>query len=158
VGSDNITTGRERHMGYEAALEDNGIPLVEEYILTGQPKKEFGFDCTNQLLELDNPPTAIFAGNNLIAIGALTAIQTRGMVIPDEIALVAFDDLDWTALVRPAITVVKQPTYRLGASATDLLLKRIKNSDRPITEVVLKPPLCIRQSCAHHETGAVDIP
>jgi DNA-binding LacI/PurR family transcriptional regulator len=156
VGSDNITTGRERRLGYEAALEDNGIPLGEEYILTGQPKKEFGSDCTNRLLDLDNPPTAIFAGNNLIAIGALMAIQSRGMIIPDEIALVAFDDMDWTALVRPAITVVKQPTYRLGATATDLLLRRIKDSGRPISEVVLKPPLCIRQSCAHHETGAAE--
>ncbi|MBN1314498.1 MAG: LacI family DNA-binding transcriptional regulator [Anaerolineales bacterium] len=154
LGSDNITTGRERRLGYSAALKDHGILPVEEYVLTGQPKKEFGFDCTNRLIDLENPPTAIFAGNNLIAMGALMAIQSRGMVIPDEIALVAFDDLDWTALVRPAITVVKQPTYRLGASATDLLLRRIEDEDRPIAEVVLKPPLCIRQSCAHHAAGA----
>lgn len=153
LGSDTITTGRERRLGYMAALADHNIPPEKELILTGQPKKEYGYSFTNQLLGSKNPPTAIFAGNNLLAMGALTAIQEKGLVIPDQIALVAFDDLDWTSLVRPAITVVKQPTYRLGAAATDLLLKRINDYDRPITEVVLKPPLCIRQSCAHHQAG-----
>ncbi len=96
------------------------------------------------------PPTAIFTGNNLLTVGALRAIQARRLRIPDDIALAAFDELDWMSLIKPSLTVATQPTYELGQVAADLLLKRIEGSTRPPQKIVFKPVLTVRQSCARH--------
>ena len=83
-------------------------------------------------------------------MGALRAIHERGLSIPDDIALVAFDELDWMSLVKPGLTVVAQPTYQVGRTAAELLLKRIEDHTRPPQQVVLKPELIVRESCACH--------
>jgi DNA-binding LacI/PurR family transcriptional regulator len=107
---------------------------------------------------LSDRPTALFTGNNLLTVGALRAIYERGLRIPDDIALGAFDELDWMSLVEPPLTVVAQPTYELGRTAADLLLKRIEDGTRPPQEVVLEPTILIRQSCAHHaETSPLEV-
>jgi DNA-binding LacI/PurR family transcriptional regulator len=92
----------------------------------------------------------LFTGNNLLTVGALKVIFERGLRIPDDIALAAFDELDWMSLIKPNLTVVAQPTYELGRTATELLLERIEDGTRSPREVVLKPALLTRGSCAHH--------
>jgi DNA-binding LacI/PurR family transcriptional regulator len=151
LGSFSITTGRERRLGYTAALRSHGIAIDKDLIRTGLPKEEMGYQCACQLLDLPEPPTAIFTGNNLLTIGALRAIQERKLRIPEDVGIAAFDEMRWASLIEPPLTVVKQPTYELGWAATDLLLKRIREPERAVQEIILKPPLCIRQSCAPHE-------
>jgi DNA-binding LacI/PurR family transcriptional regulator len=146
IGTPISSTGEERLRGYVEALHIYGLAVEPDLIRTGMPRIATGHEFTNELLSLSNPPTAVFTGNNLLTIGALSAIHTRGLRIPDDIALAAFDDMDWTAFVKPALTVVAQPTYAIGRTAFELLLQRMEDPDRLYEEVVLPPTLHIRES------------
>ena len=110
---------------------------------SGQPKTDLGHDLTLQLLALAKPPTAIFTGNNLLTIGALRAIHEVGLRIPEEMALAAFDEMDWMFFVKPALTVVAQPTADIGGKAVELLLERMADPERPRQEIVLPATLYI---------------
>jgi DNA-binding LacI/PurR family transcriptional regulator len=146
VGTPVQSTGEERLRGYVEALQIHKLPVLSELIRTGPPRTASGHELTNELLALSNPPTAIFTGNNLLTIGALRAIHERELRIPDDIALAAFDEMDWMFFVKPALTVVAQPTYDLGQKAVELLLHRMEAPDAPYQEVVLSPTLHIRES------------
>ncbi|MFC1960786.1 LacI family DNA-binding transcriptional regulator [Chloroflexota bacterium] len=146
-----VTTGRERYQGYIQALEAHQFPLLPELVHTGLPKEHFGYQAAQALLDLPDPPTALFLGNAYIALGALKAIQQQGLCIPDEIAVVTFDEMEWTSLVQPGLTVVSQPTYELGKVAAELLFERIAKNDLPTREIILEHTLLIRQSCARHD-------
>ena len=81
-------------------------------------------------------------------------IHERNLQIPDDVALVAFDEMDWMFVMKPALTVVAQPVYEMGKTAAELLLARLGDKTRPVQEVVLQPAVKIRQSCAHHAKTA----
>jgi DNA-binding LacI/PurR family transcriptional regulator len=149
-GPQGATTGRERREGYVRALEAHGLPLLPHLVRSGMPKEALGHQFAREVLDLPDPPTALYAGNNLLAIGAIKAIAERGLRIPEDVALASFDEMDWTTLVQPALTVVAQPTYELGRTAAALLLERIRDGARPIQTVTLKPRLIVRESCARH--------
>ncbi len=151
LGTPAATTGHERRDGYFQALEKHGLPVLPELVRVGLPKESTGYQLCSELLDLPHPPSALFTGNNLLTIGALRVLYERELQIPDDIALVAFDEVACPGLLRPGLTVIEQPTYELGQTAARLLLKRIANPDHPVQEVMLKPRLRIRQSCAHHE-------
>ncbi|MFQ5592960.1 MAG: LacI family DNA-binding transcriptional regulator [Anaerolineae bacterium] len=151
VGVSDATTGRERMEGYVRALTAHGIEVLPELTIQMLPKEKQGYEATEKLLQLPDPPTAIFTGNNLLTIGALKAIQARNFTIPDDVALAGFDEMRWASLVRPGLTVVEQPTYELGRTAAELLLKRLEDPARSIREVILKGKLIVRQSCARHD-------
>jgi DNA-binding LacI/PurR family transcriptional regulator len=138
VGPLATTTGRERRDGYLEALQSHRLPVRPDLIATGSPKEQFGYQFTRELLDQPNPPTALFTGNNLLTAGALKAINERGLRVPEDIAIGAFDDMGWTSWVGPTLLVAAQPTYELGRSAADLLLKRIADRSRPIQTIVLK--------------------
>ncbi len=146
LGSPLITTGRERHQGYREALTNYGIPYAPEWVRTGLPKEGLGYENTLALLALEEPPTAIFSGNNLLTIGVLRAIHDRGLQISKDISLVAFDDMEWTSLIKPGLTVASQPTYEMGKTAADLVLSRIADPDRKTRLVMLKPEIIRRGS------------
>jgi len=144
VGS---TTGRERREGFVRALEDNGLAPIPELMSYVDAREEAGYNFTRQLLSLPEPPDAIFTSNALLSAGAFRALQESGVSIPDEIAFASFDETTWTTLVKPAVTVIAQPTYEIGQTASELLLKRIEEPTRPTREVILKGKLIVRQSC-----------
>lgn len=141
-------TGTERQRGYQEALREHGLPLVEERIRRVQPRLETGRSAALELLAAAQPPDAIMAGNSLLAAGALQAIRERQLRIPDDVALVGFDETIWAALVQPALTVLAQPTDALGSSATELLLQRIADPRRPTRKIILQGKLCVRDSSA----------
>ena len=141
VGPETTTTGRERREGYLSALKAHQLPVLPRLVRSGLPKKEFGYHSTCELLDQPDHPTALFIGNNLLTIGALRAIRERGLSIPDDIALAVFDEMDWTFLIEPTLAVVAQPTYELGRTATELLLKRIEGDAGPTREIVLSPTI-----------------
>jgi LacI family fructose operon transcriptional repressor len=99
------------------------------------------------LLQLSEPPDAIFTSNSLLAAGALRALRESKKAIPEEIAFASFDETTWAKLVVPALTVIEQPTYEIGRTATELLIKRIQDPTRSAREVTLKSKLIVRQSC-----------
>jgi DNA-binding LacI/PurR family transcriptional regulator len=149
-----MTTGRERFEGYVEALHQNKIPVEKELICQGLPKVDTGYLAAQKLLELSKPPTAIFAGNNLLTLGCLRAINEVGLKIPQEVSLVAFDDFEWSSLLKPALTVAAQPTYEIGRCACSLILERIANPNRPVQEIIFDTEIRIRQSCALHPNNS----
>jgi LacI family transcriptional regulator, fructose operon transcriptional repressor len=145
---DMSTTGKERYTGYEKALRASGLEPVMEQVKFVHPRSEAGYAATMKLLDLPQGPDALLTTNSLLAEGALQAIRERGLTIPGDIALVTFDETAWASLVQPPITLIAQPTYEIGQTATELLLKRIADPGRPTRQVILKGRLLERGSSA----------
>lgn len=146
IGVMQASTGYERYSGYRTALEAHGLPVDENLVRVGMPRSHIGYTLTKELLALKNPPTAIFTGNNLLTVGALRAIDELGLCIPDNVALAAFDEMEWMFLIKPAITVVAQPTYEMGRSAAELLMRRIAEPDRSPQQIVLSAEIKFHES------------
>jgi len=147
AGLPKVSTSRERQQGYEDALASHKLPLRPEYVRTGDYKQASGRMLAEELLALAAPPTALFAANNLMAVGALEAIHARRLKVPGDIALIGFDDLPWADALDPPLTVIRQPAYEVGRAAVELLLKRLSDPKRPETHLKLLPKLVIRGSC-----------
>ena len=146
-GIPHISTLTERRAGYERALRDHDLPVDPALIMEGDDRREQGKIFTNELLSLAAPPTALFTGNNLTTLGALAALNERGVEVPDEMALVGYDDVPWPMALNPPPTVVDQPGYEMGARAAEILLGRLQAPDRSPTTVTLQPKLIVRRSC-----------
>jgi LacI family transcriptional regulator len=140
------TTGAERYAGYREALLDAGRPAQAKRVEQGDFHEEGGYQATRKLLAQRGRPDALFVCNNLMTIGALRAIDEAGLSIPDDIAVVGFDDPSWAALLRPPLTTVAQPSYDMGQEAARLLLSRINGYRGAAREVVLTPALRVRDS------------
>lgn len=146
AGPWDVTPGRERTKGYEKALRDFGIQIDKKYMLEGDFREESGYQCGNELLSLNEPPTAIFSSNNLMTLGLLKCIHNRGIRLGKEITVVGFDDLDVATFIEPPLTVVSRPMRKMGEVAAELLIERIDGveADQP-RKIVLVPQLLIRQ-------------
>jgi DNA-binding LacI/PurR family transcriptional regulator len=147
AGLPRIPSTMERLAGYEEALAAHGIDKDETLVRFGDSKHESGRLLTGELLDLPNPPTALFTGNNLITLGALETIHRGGLRIPEDVAIVGFDDMYWSISLNPPLTAVSQPGYEIGRRAADLLLQRIADPTRPRVKLVLKTSLVVRRSC-----------
>ena len=145
-GRSHVSTSRERRRGYLDALAEHDIPVRREWMRSGDFKQESGRILTNELLDLRKPPTALFVCNNLMTVGALSALHQREVRVPGDVAVVGFDDLPWAEALDPPPTVVRQPAYEVGRQAMELLLKRIMEPQRPPVTVRLRPELVIRRS------------
>ena len=142
------STGRERYAGFEKALRAHDLSPSAEHVKFVQPKIEAGYAATLKILDTAQPPDALMTTNSLLAEGALQAIRERNLTIPGDIALVTFDETTWASLVQPPLTLIAQPTNEIGKTATELLLQRIADPDRPTRQVILKGQLLVRGSSA----------
>ncbi|MBI4671174.1 MAG: LacI family DNA-binding transcriptional regulator [Chloroflexi bacterium] len=149
-----ISTGTERQQGYLNAFQERGLRADRRLIALGAPKPESGYACTRELLNREPRPTAIFVANNMMLVGALSAIREAGLRAPHEISIVGFDDLPWAPLLEPPLTTIAQPTYELGKCAVELALKRIASPDRAAEQVRLKTGLIVRGSTGAPKMGA----
>jgi LacI family transcriptional regulator len=138
---------QDRLAGYETALADHGITLDPELVYEGDFFQHSGYAGANALLELNSPPTAIFASNDVSAFGVMEAVREHGLRIPDDISIVGFDDIPQAAHVHPPLTTVRQPLEEMGRTATRMLLEHIKDSHCPLKRVELPTELVLRQSC-----------
>ncbi len=141
------TTGRERREGFVQALKAYDLQPSTDLVKYANPREDDGFNTTLKMLQLPEPPEAILTSNSLLAAGALRALRESKKAIPEEVAFASFDETTWAKLVVPALTVIKQPTYEIGRTATELLIKRIQDPTRSTREVTLKSKLIVRQSC-----------
>lgn len=148
------TTGSEQHRGYEEALRRHGLPPTPELVKFVPPQSTAGYAAALELIDAPHRPDAIFTSNSLLAAGALQAIRERGLAIPDDVALVGFDDTTWASLVEPPVTLIAQPTYEIGKTATELVLQRVADPDRPTRQVILKGQLVVRGSSAPRQRKA----
>ncbi len=143
-----ISSAADRIRGYRQALEWSGLALDDRLVVSGGSRTDEARTATESLLDLVPPPTALFVGNNLMTIGAVAAIQARGLRVPDDVAIVGFDDFDWADVFQPRLTTVAQPTYELGRVAAEMLVDQItKRSEPHVEHRVLPCQLVIRQSC-----------
>jgi DNA-binding LacI/PurR family transcriptional regulator len=141
-----ITTMAERRDGYLSAHKRHDLIVSPELMRFGYPRLADGYACAQELLQLSWPPTALFVANNLMALGALQAIQERGLSIPHGISLVSFSDMPWASLLQPPLTAIVQPDYELGQKAAELLLERFAQPDKPVSHVQLSLTLTVRAS------------
>jgi LacI family transcriptional regulator len=145
-GPPDVSTAAERLVGYKAGLRNHGIRGSSQLICSGDFREQGGKAAMEGLLSLPVPPDAVFVLNNLMTLGALTAIAERGLMVPDSVAVVGFDDPSWAALLRPPLTTVAQPTYDLGAETARMLLQRMGGYRGAARELVLSPSLRVRAS------------
>jgi LacI family transcriptional regulator len=146
-GPTSTTTGRERLEGYREALREAGIVHDPTLECIGSFKEDGGHACADTLLDLEPPIDALFVANNLMTLGALEAIHKRNLRIPDDIAIVGFDEMPWATLSAISLTIVTQPAYELGSTAALRLFQRLEHpSALTRQEIILAPTLCIRGS------------
>jgi len=146
TGPSHLTNAQERVRGFRQALDDNRIPIAPEYIQEALFDRNSGYTSALRLLQLLPRPTAIFATNDLMAMGALLAIRDSKLNCPQDVSVISFDGLDVTELTDPALTTVYQPGYQLGYTAARLLLERIDGSTEPAKEIELETELRVRHS------------
>ncbi len=148
TGPAGTTTADDRVAGYRIALAEAGLPFDERLIRYGEFRIPSGEHQMHVLLDSGLQPTAIFAANNVIAVGVIAALEKRGLRVPHDIALVCFDDLPHSSAVFPFFTVAAQPVYEIGVNAAQLLLSRL-DSEVPLQprHVVLPTRLIVRLSC-----------
>ncbi len=146
-GLPNTYTNTGRLRGYTEALLKHGIPLDESLIVGKDFRKENGYIETKLLLHMERPPTAIFSTSDLITLGCLEAIFEEGLKIPDDISLVAFDDIDFAPYLVCPMTAVAQPKENMGEIAVNLLVDRMKKlPKKEAKKIVLAPRLIERRS------------
>ena len=137
----------ERIAGYRAALDSAHLPIDPQLECDGAFAEADGYRATKTLLELSEPPTAIFAGNDRQAAGVYRALHEAGMNVPDQMSVIGFDNLPFTELLSPPLTTVHAPRLELGRTAATLLLRLINGETLDMPRVVLPTQFIERQSC-----------
>ncbi|MFW6381090.1 MAG: LacI family DNA-binding transcriptional regulator [Bacillota bacterium] len=150
-----ISANKDRLRGYREALESNGIEIDDVLIKEGDFKRESGHFLMHDLLALEEKPTAIFAANDLLALGAIRAIREEGYQIPEEVAVVGFDDIEFASLPEIQLSTVSQPKYDLGKLAFEVLCDQIKGGDsyKAGRKILLDPELKIRRTSSNKKKG-----
>ncbi|MEJ2737264.1 MAG: LacI family DNA-binding transcriptional regulator [Anaerolineae bacterium] len=135
-----------RRTGLEATLKRNDLTLQPEYVVVGDLTQRAGFRAMNQLLDLSNPPTAVIACNDLMALGAISAAQKQGLVVGRDTAITGFDDIPWAEHSHPPLTTLRQPIYDIGRQICDMLVRLIQGEELAERHVLLQPELVVRES------------
>jgi LacI family transcriptional regulator len=151
IGPSAVTTGKGRLQGYHSALERAGLPANRDLVQIASIEKDAGYQAAKKLLALPDRPTALFAGNNILAENALLAIKELKLNLPTDISFVMFDDVPWASIMNPTITTVSQPSRTLGVLGFELLVQRLQTQtqqDQARQQVILLPELIKRESCS----------
>ncbi|AJG98589.1 MULTISPECIES: LacI family DNA-binding transcriptional regulator [Clostridium] len=135
-----------RKRGYIRALEDNNIPINEEYILSGRYDLKSGYENMKKLLKLENVPTAVFCANDDIGVGAMKAIFEAGLKVPEDISIIGFDDSNFCNYVTPPLTSVRKDSLAMSEYGGRNLLNLIKNKEVDKEKVYIQSQLVVRKS------------
>jgi len=146
MGPSHVILSQARMNGYRQALRQHGIPEDELLIQEGDYSLESGYAITRKLLSISRKPTAIFAANDEMAIGAMRAIHEAGLRVPEDIAVAGFDDINIASYVIPSLTTIQQPRYAIGQRSVQMLIRLIRNELLEQPQIVLEDTLVIRES------------
>jgi LacI family transcriptional regulator len=148
TGPRDLSTASDRVVGFQMACEEAGLSDIQQ-IYWGDYTQQTGYEYTQQILQTEPRPTAIFATNNFLAIGTMRALRDAKVRVPKQMSVVAFDDLPPAITIDPFFTVAAQPAYEMGQRATELLLARLEG-DHPKEhqEIVLPVEIIVRKSSA----------
>jgi LacI family transcriptional regulator len=146
AGPQHVSTASDRVDGYLRAIEEAGLHRFQQ-VYWGEYTQDDGFKLTQRAMLASLRPTAIFATNNFVAIGVMRALKEARLRVPEDVSVVAFDDLPMAITIDPFFTVADQPAYEMGQQATELLLARLAG-DAPegFQEIVLPAPVIVRRS------------
>jgi len=153
TGQMEMGCSRDRLAGYRAALLATGIPPDPQWVREGDFFQPDGFAGAQALLALPQPPSAIFASNDVSAFGVMEAVRDAGKRLPDDMSIVGFDDIPQAAQVNPTLTTVRQPLEQMGRTAARMLLEIIGNEARPAARVELPTELIVRASTRPPKDG-----
>jgi LacI family transcriptional regulator len=146
TGPTSTRPGADRLAGYREELERLGLPVREEYVLEGDFYDESGYRATQQLLQLDEPPTGLFAASDLMAAGAVRAAHDLVVAVPEELAIVGFDDTALAALIQPPLTTVRQNMKAIGEAAAEALGEMIDDPGSAPDPLLVPTQLVVRSS------------
>jgi len=144
---DDLMFAQYRLEGFIKSLVGHNLSLDNTLILQGNLTHSDGYTNANSLLSMPEPPDAIVACNDLMAIGALSAIQERGFRVGIDIAVTGFDDTTMAEHSHPPLTTINQPVYKIGGMVTEMLIHKIQGKPNEMDQILLQPSLVIRQSC-----------
>lgn len=149
AGPFSTSTAFERTQGARKAFDDGGESIDPRFIVECGFSKQKAYEAAKYLLSLQPPPTAIFAENDYMALGVREAVLDSGLRIPEDMALVGFDDIEASAVRGVEITTVNQKKYEMGSLAVEILVHKIENKGASVRQVVLNPEMIIRKSCGY---------
>ncbi len=146
-GQETYYIARDRLQGYVAAHRRVGAVIDPKLIMPSTWELDSGYEQALKLLEQPERPTAIFAANDMLAVGAIYAANDRGLRVPDDLAVVGFDDQPLASILRPSLTTITYPTYQMGVEAARILLQQINGEKEFVDEVAIQGDLIVRNSC-----------
>lgn len=139
-------TANLRYKGFENTMHQAGLRINEEWIIEDEFEAEGGFDAFEKLILRDTLPSALFVGNDMMAMGVINAAYKHGLKIPQDISIIGYDDIRLAKFFTPSLTTIHQPKFRLGARAVDTLLERIEEKRSEPKIIQLEPNLVERDS------------
>jgi LacI family transcriptional regulator, galactose operon repressor len=145
-GPFSVTTAWHRFQGFQKAHYDMGIPIDYQLIREGEYHLDSGRKFIEQLLAENITFTAVFAGNDMIAIGALKALKKQHINVPNSVEVIGFDNIDMASLIEPALSTVAQPTYDMGVLGAEMLIDLIEGKEIKQNNLYLKPELILRET------------
>lgn len=131
---------------YKRYLESRRIPFRKEYVVSGNYSWKSGCTAAKQLMGLPDPPTAVFAANDIMAIGAMKGVQTMGYRIPEDVSIIGYDDIEMSNLSKPALTTIHQPKYEMGQECLHLLYSIINGEEENPRQITMENRLIVRDS------------
>ncbi|MFA5262894.1 MAG: LacI family DNA-binding transcriptional regulator [Opitutaceae bacterium] len=155
AGRTDLSVGLERANGYRKAMQEANLPVPDSYFCAGDFLADSGHRCGLRLLQLPEPPTAIFSCNNSMTLGLMRALSESGVRCPDQMSVVTFDDFPWASYFQPQMTAVAQPTREIGRQALRMLFSILKPDSAEAREIkepmiILQAELRVRKSTAPH--------
>jgi len=145
-GPSELTPSAERVDGYKQAVTEAGLRWEPNLIIKGDFHSKGGYSAIEKLMSLPEPPTAVFACNDMMAIGAMAGAIDLGYNIPHDLSIVGFDDIELASYTNPKLTTVEQPKYKMGTVATEMMLRQVNEGKSPGRRLILPTELIIRQS------------
>ena len=140
------TTAKTRYEGFVHAMQEAGLIINPNWVMEGFFEPEDGYECMNKILRQDTLPTAVFCCNDVMALGAISAITEKGLRVPDDISIIGYDNIHSSRFYAPPLTTIHQSKSRLGAQAVNLLFERIANKDNERETIEIHPELVVRKS------------
>ncbi|NHZ72756.1 MAG: substrate-binding domain-containing protein [Aquificales bacterium] len=145
--------GRYRLHSYHDTMAANNLPVADEWVVAGDMTQRGGAEIVNELLELEPRVTAVIAGNDLMAVGALNRIQQLGLKVGEDVAVAGFDDIPLAAFTTPPLTTIHQPIYEIGRRTCAMLIDLVNGRSPEKLHILLKPELVIRETSGATRTN-----
>jgi len=147
TGPSKINPSSKRLDGYTEALTAKGITLDPQLIIQGDFHPESGYLACRKWLSMPEPPTAVFACNDLMAMGVIKAANSLGCHVPDDLSVIGYDDIELASYTNPPLTTIRQPKVEMGLTALKIILNRINEKDQAPQKIQLPVSLVVRDSC-----------